>query len=72
MRFILQCHLNTVRNMTWSRRLFLRHNELVPEAYRQNFRNYNKIDKQTYIEFAHEKETLLRQMVCIQRDSQGL
>ena len=46
--------------------------ELVPEAYRQNFRNYNKIDKQTYIEFAREKETLLRQMVCIQRDSQGL
>ena len=32
--------------------------ELVPEAYRQNFRNYQKQDKQTYTEFAHEKEVL--------------
>ena len=33
--------------------------ELVPEAYRQNFRNYKKVDKQTYTEFAREKEALL-------------
>ena len=33
--------------------------ELVPEVYRQNFRNYKKVDKQTYAEFAHEKEALL-------------
>ena len=33
--------------------------ELVPEAYRQNFRNYKKVDKLAYIEFAHEKEALL-------------
>ena len=33
--------------------------ELVPEAYRQNFKNYKKIDKQTYTEFASEKEALL-------------
>jgi len=33
--------------------------ELVPEAYRQNFRNYKKGDKQTYTEFAREKEALL-------------
>ena len=33
--------------------------ELVPEGYRQNFRNYKKVDKQTYTEFAHEKEALL-------------
>ena len=33
--------------------------ELVPEAYRQNFRNYKKVDKQTYAEFAREKEALL-------------
>ncbi|KAG1666925.1 hypothetical protein GQR58_018668 [Nymphon striatum] len=31
--------------------------ELVPEAYRQRFRNLRKIDdNQTFIEFAHEKE----------------
>ena len=30
--------------------------ELVPEAYRQKFRNYKKQDNQTYVEFAHEKE----------------
>ena len=33
--------------------------ELVPEAYRQNFRSYRKQDKQTYTEFAREKEVLL-------------
>ena len=30
--------------------------ELVPEAYRQKFRNYRKKDNDTYVEFAHEKE----------------
>ena len=30
--------------------------ELVPEAYRQKFRNYRKQESQTYVEFAHEKE----------------
>ena len=30
--------------------------ELVPEAYRQKFRNYKKSESQTYVEFAHEKE----------------
>ncbi|XP_065902416.1 uncharacterized protein [Dysidea avara] len=32
--------------------------ELVPEAYRQNFRNCRKQDKQTYREFARDKEAL--------------
>ena len=30
--------------------------ELVPEAYRQKFRNYRKQESQTDVEFAHEKE----------------
>ena len=30
--------------------------ELVPEAYRQKFRNYHKQESQTHVEFAHEKE----------------
>ena len=32
--------------------------ELVPEAYRQKFRNYRKQDGQTYVEFAREKQNL--------------
>ena len=30
--------------------------ELVPEAFRQKFRNYKKDDKQTYVEFANQTE----------------
>ena len=30
--------------------------ELVPEGYHQKFRNYQKQESQTHIEFAHEKE----------------
>ena len=30
--------------------------ELVPEAYRQRFRNLKKTHSQTYLEFAHERE----------------
>ena len=30
--------------------------ELVPEAYRQKFRNLRKADNQTHVEFVHEKE----------------
>lgn len=36
----------------------LRAYELVTEAYRQCFRSLRKPDKQTYAEFAKEKETL--------------
>ena len=30
--------------------------ELVPEAYRQRFRNYKKSDQQTYVEFSRQQE----------------
>ena len=36
----------------------LRAYELVPEAYRLRFRRYRKTDRQTYVEFAREKEQL--------------
>ncbi|KAJ8340751.1 hypothetical protein SKAU_G00353840 [Synaphobranchus kaupii] len=36
----------------------LRAYELVPEAYRQKFRQYRKADRQTFVEFAREKENL--------------
>jgi len=32
--------------------------ELVPEAYSQRFRNYFKSEKQTFVEFAREKENM--------------
>lgn len=33
--------------------------ELVPEAYKQHFHSYSKGERQTYVEFAREKETLI-------------
>lgn len=36
----------------------LRAYELVPEAYRQKFRNHKKAQNQTYAEFIREKGTL--------------
>lgn len=36
----------------------LRAYELVPEAYRQKFRNHKKSNSQTFVEFAHEKGIL--------------
>jgi hypothetical protein len=32
---------------------------LVPEAYRQKFRDYKKESDKTFVEFAREKERLL-------------
>ena len=34
--------------------------ELVPEAYRQKFRNYLKYDSKTHVEFEREKEKLIQ------------
>ena len=36
----------------------LRAYELVPEAYRQQFRNFKKVSMQTFVEFAREKRAL--------------
>ena len=40
------------------RQAILKAYELVPEAYRQKFRNLTKEGSQTYIEFARQQETL--------------
>lgn len=37
----------------------LRAYELVPEAYRQRFRNHKKNSSSTFVEFAHEKSALM-------------
>lgn len=40
------------------KKAILRAYQLVPEAYRQKFRNYKKLEHQTYLEFARQKENL--------------
>ncbi|XP_026112910.1 uncharacterized protein LOC113091546 isoform X1 [Carassius auratus] len=41
--------------------------ELVPEAYRQRFRQYTKLSNQTYVEFAREKEILFDRWCASQK-----
>ena len=41
--------------------------ELVPEAYRQNFRNYFKYDSKTQVEFARERRTYSTDGVILRR-----
>ena len=41
--------------------------ELVPEAYRQKFRNCEKLSNQTYVEFARSKEQLFDRWCCSQK-----
>ncbi|KAL2096412.1 hypothetical protein ACEWY4_008560 [Coilia grayii] len=41
--------------------------ELVPEAYRQKFRNLKKPDQQTFVEFAREKECLFDRWCTAQK-----
>lgn len=45
----------------------LRAYELVPEAYRQKFRNHKKTPQQTYVEFASEKGTLFNKWSSLSR-----
>ena len=44
--------------------------ELVPEAYRQRFRDFRKSDAQTHAEYAREKETLFQRW-CNSRSVDG-
>ena len=45
----------------------LRAYELVPEAYRQRFRGSRRVDKQTFVEFAREKEILFNRWCASQK-----
>ena len=49
------------------KREILRAYELVPEAYRQRFRDAKCHDNQTYMEFAREKETLFNKWCASQQ-----
>ena len=44
--------------------------EQVPKAYRQKFRKSTKDDKQTYVEFACEKEMLFDRW-CMSQEVEG-
>ena len=54
-------HYETVKE------LILKGYELVPEAYRQKFRNCKKDSNQTHVEFARSKEQLFDRWCCSKR-----
>ena len=60
-KFTLLCLLNKVHSIyNHVKTIILKAYELVPEAYRQNFRNYKKGEKQKYTEFALSLKRLHR------------
>ncbi|KAL5022408.1 hypothetical protein ScPMuIL_001563, partial [Solemya velum] len=50
--------VDEISNYQVVKKAILKAYELVPEAYRQKFRNSRKRDEQTHVEFAREKEQL--------------
>ena len=58
-------HYETVKE------LILKGYELVPEAYRQKFRNCKKDSNQTHVEFARNKEQLFDRWCCSKKISQN-
>ena len=58
-------HYETVKE------LFLKGYELVPEAYRQKFRNCKKDSNQTHVEFARNKEQLFDIWCCSKKIDQN-
>ena len=51
--------------------LFSKGYELVPEAYRQKFRNCQKDSNQTHVEFARNKEQLFDRWCCSKKIDQN-
>ena len=58
-------HYETVKE------LILKGYELVPEAYRQKFRNCKKDSNQTHVEFARNKEQLFHRWCCSKKIDQN-
>ena len=58
-------HYETVKE------LILKGYELVPEAYRQKFRNCKKDSNQTHVEFARKKEQLFDRWCCSKKIDQN-
>ena len=58
-------HYETVKE------LILKGYELVPEAYRQKFRNCKKDSNQTHVEFARSKEQLVDRWCCSKKIDQN-
>ena len=59
-------HYETVKE-----ELILKGYELVPEAYRQKFRNCKKDSNQTHVEFARNKEQLFDRWCCSKKIDQN-
>ena len=58
-------------NYDYKKELILKGYELVPEAYRQLFRNCQKESNQTYVEFARKKEQLFDRWCNSKRANQN-
>ena len=56
--------------MSWNPHLYTTY-ELVPEAYRQKFRNCTKDSNQTHVEFARNKEQLFDRWYCSKKIDQN-
>ena len=54
----IQLDVEQAANYDNVKELILKGYELVPEAYRQKFRSFEKLGCQTYVEFARDKEQL--------------
>ena len=54
-----QLSVQQASNYDSVKQLILKGYELVPEAYRQRFRNCEKESKQTYVEFVRTKNSYL-------------
>ena len=54
----IQLDVEQTANYDNVKELILKGYELVPEAYRQKFRSFEKLGCQTYVEFARDKEQL--------------
>ena len=63
----LQLSVEQSSNYEHVKEAILKAYKLVPEAYRQKFRNYLKYDSKTHVEFAREKENLFNRW-CHSKD----
>ena len=67
----IQLGVEQSHNYETVKKLILKGYELVPEAYRQNFRNCKKDSNQTHVEFARDKEQLFDSWCCSKKIDQN-
>ena len=67
----IQLGVEQSRHYEIVKELILKGYELVPEAYRQKFRNCKKDSNQTHVEFARSKEQLFDRWCCSKKIDQN-